>query len=1206
MTKKVVIVVLINIYMRRFFLLFFAGVVLWSLFFPKNTWAGCEGSTYVGECGGHGNWSGNAACGCGYNNCPNSPPPGYWCYPGERCQTWQYCSAFPDSGSCTSHGGCTWCSGVYGNCTGWSPSCGQQSRTCYDTSCGRAQTQYQNGPSCNQPPNTPYRWGTDIGYNAWTNSSSLQMGMIGTDPNSNMNNLYYQIQYYNPNSGGWGGYNYNWASNLGYFANYGSSIYTYTTFGFPDGVYRYGAYGYDNSGAWSGFGGYYGNNYRDGTAPGSWTNLTNGGTYSGTINVTVTGLDRWNPYGWGENYNGSWPYHNGSGLSCLYLAIDGAQWTAGWCGVGDNGSRSYSWTPSPGSHHIQTYAVDNAGNGRWWEDKWVTVNPPPTMNSVTINSSNVVPNNSTQYTISATGSDPNGAGDIIWLGSLINYQGENAGNYRGYLIWGTTDWYPGQPDHMACSGGGYAVNYSGYGNNYIHLKSCSVSGSGNSRTANFVVTFDPSFTSPLIDNDISGYVYDSLWQYDSRSWVNFQTNFNLSFAPTIDNVTINSSTVKPDNTTQYTISATGSDGNGSADIFWLGSIINYGGENAGSYRGYLIWGLYDWYPGQPDHMACSGGGYAVNYSGYGNTYTHLKSCSVSGSGNSRTASFVVTFDPSFTSPLIDNDISGYVYDTQWAGPAGWTNFQTNFNLQTWTVTGTAGAGGTISPATRTVLHGQTTTFTVTPSAGYSATASGCGGSLSGTTFTTGAITAACTITATFAPTTGIVSGTLFNDINGDGLVNGSDAGSGNATLSYLGLSGGSGSVTLTGGAFSLTLLPDRYRISVGPASFWQRTRWMFSGDTSGRSYKPSGDYTYNSLDAVNPDYPLIVTAGGTVTANLGIQPVPAGNLTINIYLDANGNGILDGSETSLNSPVKVTCSPADVNCPASNNVTRTLSLILAQGNTYTVGYDAAGSAPYQYVKDIKMRTSSVPAMNGSTCVGSCVVTLTASEPNVWVDFLVSNNTAPWIQIWDGDAYSGNAINIHVNSAAASPHNNTISFVMATGTNTAGGLVRAAGSVDCNTFACSERGWQMAGSDTLVWLDDLINLITASTGDIFLNNGSLTLRSSSDILGKKIAIVKGDLTIDASSGGLASVGSGENPDLTALLIATGNITVTGASGTNELAIKGGLVAKGGVSFNYDLSNNSHPGTLVIFDPAVFTVNVPSLSLPTYTWREVVAL
>ncbi|MCR4274580.1 MAG: hypothetical protein NUW02_00810 [Candidatus Campbellbacteria bacterium] len=64
---------------------------------------------------------------------------------------------------------------------------------------------------------------------------------------------------------------------------------------------------------------------------------------------------------------------------------------------------------------------------------------------------------------------------------------------------------------------------------------------------------------------------------------------------------------------------------------------------------------------------------------------------------------------------------------------------------------TSGAQGTISPASRSVSSGGSTTFTVTPNANYTASASGCGGTLNGTTFTTGPIMANCTVTATFTP-----------------------------------------------------------------------------------------------------------------------------------------------------------------------------------------------------------------------------------------------------------------------------------------------------------------------------------------------------------------------------------------------------------------------------------------------------------------------
>jgi hypothetical protein len=84
------------------------------------------------------------------------------------------------------------------------------------------------------------------------------------------------------------------------------------------------------------------------------------------------------------------------------------------------------------------------------------------------------------------------------------------------------------------------------------------------------------------------------------------------------------------------------------------------------------------------------------------------------------------------------------------GSNGGSTANCSANIQTRTVSASAGTGGTISPASSTVNNGSTTTFTVTPNAGYTATMGGtCGGSLSGTTYTTNAITADCTVSASF-------------------------------------------------------------------------------------------------------------------------------------------------------------------------------------------------------------------------------------------------------------------------------------------------------------------------------------------------------------------------------------------------------------------------------------------------------------------------
>jgi hypothetical protein len=84
-----------------------------------------------------------------------------------------------------------------------------------------------------------------------------------------------------------------------------------------------------------------------------------------------------------------------------------------------------------------------------------------------------------------------------------------------------------------------------------------------------------------------------------------------------------------------------------------------------------------------------------------------------------------------------------------------------FAQNTYTVTPSAGANGSISPSTaQTVNYNATASFTVTPNSGYSVVSvTGCGGTLSGSTYTTGPITGNCTVAASFAATTYTITAT---------------------------------------------------------------------------------------------------------------------------------------------------------------------------------------------------------------------------------------------------------------------------------------------------------------------------------------------------------------------------------------------------------------------------------------------------------------
>jgi streptogramin lyase len=79
----------------------------------------------------------------------------------------------------------------------------------------------------------------------------------------------------------------------------------------------------------------------------------------------------------------------------------------------------------------------------------------------------------------------------------------------------------------------------------------------------------------------------------------------------------------------------------------------------------------------------------------------------------------------------------------------------NFALNSFTVTATAGTGGSVNaPSTATVNSGSTATFKFNVNPGYTlSTVSGCNGTLTGNAYKTGPITSSCLVSAVFAGTT---------------------------------------------------------------------------------------------------------------------------------------------------------------------------------------------------------------------------------------------------------------------------------------------------------------------------------------------------------------------------------------------------------------------------------------------------------------------
>lgn len=100
----------------------------------------------------------------------------------------------------------------------------------------------------------------------------------------------------------------------------------------------------------------------------------------------------------------------------------------------------------------------------------------------------------------------------------------------------------------------------------------------------------------------------------------------------------------------------------------------------------------------------------------------------------------------------NGSLSGMTYTT---GPiTSNCTVTATFAAITFTVTGNAGAGGSITPGSVTVIQGASTTLTITPDTGYTlgtVTPTDCTGTLAGNTFTTGPIATNCTVAATFVP-----------------------------------------------------------------------------------------------------------------------------------------------------------------------------------------------------------------------------------------------------------------------------------------------------------------------------------------------------------------------------------------------------------------------------------------------------------------------
>jgi hypothetical protein len=239
-----------------------------------------------------------------------------------------------------------------------------------------------------------------------------------------------------------------------------------------------------------------------------------------------------------------------------------------------------------------------------------------------------------------------------------------------------------------------------------------------------------------------------------------------------------------------------------------------------------------------------------------NTYTVTPSAGTGGSLNpstpqtvsyNQTTSFTVTANTHYHIASVTGcggTLSGNTYTT---GPiTGNCTVTATFAIDTYTVTPSAGTGGSLNPSTpQTVNYGNTTSFTVTANTGYSiASVTGCGGTLSGNTYTTGPITGNCTVTATFAINTYTITASA-----GTG---GSISPSGAVVVNY----GGNRTFTITAsGGYCIS------GVLVDGGSVGKVTSYTFSNVTATHTIAASFA-SYSNTGSNHPSY----SASGTFTS----------------------------------------------------------------------------------------------------------------------------------------------------------------------------------------------------------------------------------------------------------------------------------------------------------------------------------------------------
>ncbi len=168
------------------------------------------------------------------------------------------------------------------------------------------------------------------------------------------------------------------------------------------------------------------------------------------------------------------------------------------------------------------------------------------------------------------------------------------------------------------------------------------------------------------------------------------------------------------------------------------------------------------------------------------------------------------------------------------------------------------------------------------------------------------------------PVPASASGLVFVDVDGDGALAGADTGLGGVT------------VTLTGTSDDGTTVERSVRTEADG-------RWSFTGlpagtytvtETQPLGYDDGADTAGSSARVTGDDTVVVVLAPGAASTGTLFAELPTSSLAGAVYLDSNGNGVRDASETTGIGGVTVTLTGTD---DAGNAVTRSTTTSALSG-----------------------------------------------------------------------------------------------------------------------------------------------------------------------------------------------------------------------------------------------------------------------------------